>query len=146
MKLSTRTRYGVRFMLEIAANEDRSPVLLKKVAERQDISEKYLSQIVIPLKNSGLINSSRSGERGYTLGREASSITVLDIAEVLEGDLSPVGCVKHPELCARNEACVSKTVWEKLYDAIRKTLSDVTLKDLVDDLPGCEMKDAMYFI
>jgi Rrf2 family transcriptional regulator, cysteine metabolism repressor len=133
-------------MLEIAANEEKGPVLLREVAERQDISEKYLSQIVIPLKNSRLINSSRSGERGYTLGRDPASITILDIAQVLEGDLIPVDCAGNPALCARNEICVAKKVWSKLYEAIKNTLSSVTLKDLVDDLSSVEPRAAVYVI
>ena len=136
MRLSTRSRYGTRLMLELALHYKKGTVFLKDIAREEEISEKYLSHLVIPLKANGLISSSRGAHGGYRLAKSPSHITVKDIVQTLEGDLSPVECVKNPSICRRTSGCVTRDVWEKLDKRISDTLSSITLKDLVKSQKG----------
>lgn len=136
MRLSTRSRYGTRLMLELALHYKKGTVFLKDIAREEEISEKYLSHLVIPLKANGLISSSRGAHGGYRLAKSPSHITVKDIVQTLEGDLSPVECVKNPSICRRTSGCVTRDVWEKLDERISDTLSSITLKDLVKSQKG----------
>ena len=131
MKLSTRSRYGVRMMHELALHYEGEPVILKDIAARQDISEKYLSKLVIPLKGASLVNSARGAHGGYTLSRHPSKITLLEIVEILEGGITPVECVKNEKLCGRSGSCTTRDVWCRLDRSISGFLASVTLEDLV---------------
>ena len=123
-------------MLELALHYNKGTVFLKDIAREEEISEKYLSHLVIPLKANGLISSSRGAHGGYRLAKSPSHITVKDIVQTLEGDLSPVECVKNPSICRRTSGCVTRDVWEKLDERISDTLSSITLKDLVKSQKG----------
>ena len=123
-------------MLELALHYKKGTVFLKDIAREEEISEKYLSHLVIPLKANGLISSSRGAHGGYRLAKSPSHITVKDIVQTLEGDLSPVECVKNPSICRRTSGCVTRDVWEKLDERISDTLSSITLKDLVKSQKG----------
>ena len=107
MKLSTRSRYGVRLMTRLAMNHAKGAVLMKDISRLEGISEKYLGQIIIPLRGAGLVTGRRGAGGGYTLNRKPSDITVRDIVEVLEGDISLVPCVGDPESCSRMGACAA---------------------------------------
>ena len=131
MKLSTRTRYGVRLMVALAHNYGKDPVFLKDIAKGENISEKYLSLIIIPLRGVGLVNSIRGAHGGYNLAKEPSLITLKEIVDVLEGDCSLVDCVKNPSSCSRVPICVSHDVWTIIGDKISETLSSITLEKLV---------------
>ena len=131
MRLSTRSRYGTRLMLKLALNYTKGPVFLKNIAQEEEISEKYLSHLVIHLKASGLISSSRGAHGGYRLAKSPKLITVKDIVQALEGNLSTVECVKNPSVCKRVKSCVTRDVWETLDEKIADTLSSVTLYDLI---------------
>ncbi len=130
MKLSTRTRYGVRLMLELARNKGNGQIFLKDIAHEEEISEKYLSLIIIPLKSAGLVNSMRGAHGGYTLARDPSEITLKEIVDVLEGDTCLVDCVKNSSTCSRAETCASRDLWSIVSDGISRTLGSVTLADL----------------
>ena len=130
MKLSTRSRYGLRLMLVLARNYGKGNTFLKNIAHEEDISEKYLSLIIIPLKAVGLINSVRGASGGYTLAKEPSQITLKDIMDVLEGDCL-VDCLKDPKACSRVSTCASHDIWAILGDKISETLSGITLAQLV---------------
>ena len=132
MRLSTRARYGTRLMLELALNFNQGTVFLKDIAQKEEISEKYLSQLVIPLKASGLISSSRGAHGGYRLAKPPSQITLMEIVQILEGNLSLVECIKNPSVCSRVSQCVTRDIWEKLDETISGVLSSVTLEDLVN--------------
>ena len=138
MRLSTRSRYGTRLMLELALNYHKGNVYLKDVAREEDISEKYLSHLVIPLKANGLISSSRGAHGGYRLAKSPSCITVKDIVQTLEGNLSPVECIKNPSVCKRVPGCVTRDVWKKLDEKISDTLNSITLEDLVKSQNGIQ--------
>lgn len=131
MKLSTRSRYGVRLMLALGVSESRNPVFLKEIAASEDISEKYLSQIIIPLKAKGLVTTFRGAHGGYLLSRPASEIKLREIIEPLEGDLSLVDCVSNSDICDKSVACVTKDVWDQMSSLLREFLDSVTLEDLV---------------
>jgi Rrf2 family protein len=131
MKLSTRSRYGVRMMSDLADHYGSNSVFLKDVAKREDISEKYLSLIVIPLRSTGLIQSIRGAHGGYRLTRKPAEITVLDILSALEGEICLVDCVKDTKRCSRISVCPTRDVWGMLGEKISETLSSVSLADLV---------------
>jgi Rrf2 family protein len=130
MKLSTRARYGVRLMLALAKNYGQGSVFLREVAKSEEISEKYLSQIIIPLRGAGLVSSSRGVHGGYTLSKSPSEITLQQIVAPLEGDCL-VDCVKNPATCARVSTCASRDIWALLGGKISETLNAITLEQLV---------------
>ena len=122
--MSTRSRYGLRFMFELALHYKERPVLLRDIAERQTISEKYLSKLVIPLKSSGLINTYRGVHGGYSLACEPEKITVKQIVDVLEGDTSPVKDIQDPLNPTRE-------VWSGLDKAVSDYLESINLETLI---------------
>jgi Rrf2 family protein len=132
MKLSTRSRYGTRAMIDIARHRDSRDTQLKDIAARQAISAKYLDHLLSSLRKAGLIRSTRSRQAGYSLARPASKITLKDIVLVLEGSLAPVDCVEHFGACPKVKTCRSRGVWEKLKKETEKVLDGITLRDLVD--------------
>ncbi len=132
MKLSTRSRYGVRMMVGLAIHYGKGPLLLRVIAENQDISEKYLSQLIIPLKAAGFVDSTRGAHGGYTLAKQPDEISLKDIVEVLEGDLSLVGCVRRSSICNRASFCVTRDVWAQVESNIKDTLSSYTLRDMIN--------------
>ncbi len=130
MKLSTRTRYGVRLMVALAQNYGKDPVFLKDIAKGENISEKYLSLIIIPLRGVNLVNSVRGAHGGYNLSKEPSQITLKEIVDVLEGECSLVDCVKNPSSCERSSICATHDVWTMIGEKISETLSSITLDRL----------------
>jgi Rrf2 family protein len=131
MKLSTKGRYGVRALLDIALHHDESPVQLKDIAERQQISLSYLEQLIAPLVAAGLLKSARGAHGGVSLAMPARDIRLLDVVQALEGSLAPVHCVDEPEICPRAKACVTRDVWVEVKDAVESVLGSITLADLV---------------
>ena len=131
MKLSTRSRYGARMMTDLADHYGGNPVFLKDIAKREDISEKYLSLIVMPLRSAGLIQSIRGAHGGYRLTRKPEEITVRDIWQALEGEICLVDCVQDTKRCSRISTCPTRDIWGMLGEKISETLRSVTLADLV---------------
>jgi Rrf2 family protein len=132
MKLSTRSRYGVRFMTALANGCAEKSLFLKDIAASEGISEKYLSLIVIPLRAAGLIKSLRGAHGGYILAKDARNITLCDIVEALEGEMCLVHCVKQPSACERSATCPTRDIWGVLGNRIRETLRGVTIADLAE--------------
>jgi Rrf2 family protein len=132
MKLSTRARYGVRLMLALAQNYGMEPVYLKDIAKQEDISEKYLSLIIMPLRGIGLVNSVRGAYGGYNLAKDPSQITLKEIVDILEGGCSLVDCVKDPSVCPRVSTCVSHDVWAAIGGKISETLGAITLDTMLE--------------
>jgi Rrf2 family protein len=118
-------------MLALALNYGKGPALLKDIAKGQNISEKYLSLIIIPLRGVGLVNSIRGAYGGYSLAKDPSQITMKEIVDVLEGDCSLVNCVKNHSTCPRVPICVSHDIWEIISGKISETLNSITLDMLV---------------
>lgn len=146
MKISTRARYGLRLMLELALRHGQGPVFLRDVAKSQEISEKYLSTIIIPLKAAGFVTSYRGSHGGYELAREPERLNLREIVSTLEGDLGLVDCVANPGGCARVDLCAVRDVWCKVGGAITATLEGITLRELVDVTLTKKERGASYSI
>lgn len=132
MKLSTKGRYSSRLMLDLALHYGKGPILLKDVAERQEISEKYLGHLIAPLKAAGLINSSRGAHGGYALAKAPQDITLKDVIQAVESNLSVVECVATPEVCHRIDLCVTRDIWSQLSEKIMEILDSTTLQDMIN--------------
>jgi Rrf2 family protein len=132
VRLSTRSRYGVRLMFALAKNRGNGPMFLKDIARAEGISEKYLGQIIIPLKAHGLVLTFRGAHGGYLLGRPATEITLKDIIDPLEGDLGLVDCVNNAEMCDRSSECVTRSVWSEMSMLLLDYLESITLDDLLN--------------
>jgi Rrf2 family protein len=132
MKLSTKSRYGVRAMTDIALYGETGASQLKDISKRQAISAKYLDHILSSLRKAGLIRSTRSRATGYTLTRPAHQISLKEIIQILEGSLAPVECVDNPECCKQVPVCFSRDAWGKLKVEMERVLDSITLQDLID--------------
>ena len=132
MKISTRGRYGTRMMLDLAAHHDQGPTPLREIAKRQDLSVKYLEQLIIPLKAAGYIRSVRGARGGYTLARKPDKINVGQIIQVLEGGLSLVDCVEDARVCEREKNCPTRDIWLRMSERLMEELSSLTLSDVLD--------------
>lgn len=133
MKVSTKGRYALRMMIDLAQNNTGIPISLKDVASRQGISDKYLEQIISILNKAGYVKSIRGAQGGYLLRRSPSEYTVGMILRLTEGSLAPVSCVEGEEMeCERQDACVTVLVWKRINDAINEVVDNITLQDLVD--------------
>jgi Rrf2 family protein len=131
VKLSTKTRYGVRLMLALGLNYGKKPIFLKDIAKAENVSEKYLSLIIIPLRGAGLVISIRGVCGGYNLAKEPAQITLKEIVNVCEGDCSLVKCVKNPACCSRVPICACHDIWTIICEKISETLSSITLDMLI---------------
>ncbi len=132
MKLSTKGRYGTRAMVDLALHYGQGNVLLKDIAKREGISDKYLEHLLTSLKVSGLIKSIRGAHGGYTLAKPPAQIKLSQVIKVLEGSIAPVECVDDPKMCPRTELCVTRNVWREIKRAMDEILESVSLKDLVE--------------
>ena len=131
MKLSTRSRYGTRLLLDMAEHYQGGPTQLGVIARRLGIAVKYLEQIIIPLKREGLVKSARGYKGGYMLARRPEEITVREIVVLLEGGLRLTACTELPESCERAETCVMRLVWQVAAEAMHQKLEGYTLADLL---------------
>ncbi len=131
MKLSTRSRYGTRLMLDMAQHYDQGPVQLGTIAQRQGISVKYLEQIIIPLKRAHYVESVRGPKGGHVLARPPAEITVAEIVALLEDGADLVECAGHPEVCDRSDTCATRYIWQEAARAMFDKLKNITLADLL---------------
>ncbi len=132
MRVSTRGRYALRLMLDIASNDQNGPVRVKDIAARQDISVKYLEQIISTLTKAGCLSSIRGPQGGYRLAVPAEKISVGTILRLAEGDLSPVACVDTAFDCPNIDDCVTVRIWRELDEAISSVIDKYSLQDLLD--------------
>ena len=133
MKLSTRGRYGIHAMYDLACNYNAGPQPIKAIAERQSIPEAYLEQLFAALKRDKLVNSLRGAQGGYTLSRAPAQITVGDVLRTLEGGLNLVDCLLEEDTCGKSCACPSRIVWMKIRDGLNAIVDGMTLQDMMDD-------------
>ena len=131
MKLSTRSRYGTRMMLDLAKHFGDGPVQISEISKRENLSVKYLEQLIIPLKKAGFIKSVRGPKGGHMLNRDADRITVGDIVRILEGGIDLCNCVENPESCERKEYCLTRNIWEEATKAMVDKLDSVTLSAII---------------
>lgn len=137
MKISTKGRYALRMLYDLALHQEESYVSLKDIAERQGISKKYLEQIVPLLNKTGLLRTNRGNKGGYMLAGRADEISVADVLEATEGSLAPVSCLDfEPNECPRAGECSTLYIWEGLFKAIKDYLGSVTLQDIIDKNAG----------
>ncbi len=132
MKLSTRTRYAVRAIIELAQHDSNRPLQLKIIAQRQDISVKYLEQLMAILRSAGFVRSIRGSKGGYLLARAPNQIKLNEVLHRLEGTVATVECVENEDYCSRSADCASRYLWVQVEQAIEKVLESITLQDLVD--------------
>ncbi|MCL0081202.1 Rrf2 family transcriptional regulator [Peptococcaceae bacterium] len=143
MKLSTKGRYGLKAMFDLALHYGDIPIPLKVVAERQCVSENYLEQLIAVLRKAGMVNSVRGAQGGYVLAKKPEQITVGDIIRVMEGSIAPLDCVKEGEAvdCIQFEHCVSRNVWLRVRDSITDVLDTTTLADMCREAEGLKNKE-----
>lgn len=133
MKISTKGRYALRLMLDIAEHDNGDPIRIKDIAARQGISDKYLEQIISNLNKAGFVRSIRGPQGGYRLVRKPEEYIVGDILRLTEGSLAPVACLDYASNdCPKQEQCATLRLWEKINDAIRDVVDHVTLQDLIE--------------
>lgn len=132
MKVSTKGRYALRLMLDLALNNTGEYIKIKNISERQEVSEKYLEQIVTALSKSGYVKSVRGAQGGYKLAFPPEKYTVGMILRLTEGSLSPVACIEDETECGRIDECITIEVWKRLDEAIKGVVDSITLADLVD--------------
>ncbi|MDE5779748.1 MAG: Rrf2 family transcriptional regulator [Lachnospiraceae bacterium] len=135
MKLSTKGRYGLRAMIDLADYSEEQPQSIANIAARQSISDSYLEQLMAKLKKAGLVESIRGSQGGYVLARPVEKISVGDILRALEGDLAPVKCagLKGENACEGSGTCVTRNVWKRIDDSITNAVDSIGLKELVED-------------
>lgn len=144
MKLSTKGRYGLRAMIDLADYSEEMPQSISNIATRQSISDSYLEQLMAKLKKAGLIKSIRGAQGGYVLAKDSKDISVGDILRALEGDLSPVKCgdLDGNSGCSGSDCCVTKNVWKRINDSIQDAVDGITLYELVEDNRKIRMDDS----
>lgn len=150
MKISTKGHYGVQAMFDLAQHFGEGPISLKSIAERQELSEHYLEQLIAVLRKAGLVKSVRGAQGGYILARDPADIKVGDIVRVLEGPIAPVECVSEedPEHCLKSEFCITRNVWEKVKDSIEEVLDNISLADMCREAEQAKRNRTynMYYI
>lgn len=135
MKISTKGRYGLRALIDLAGYSEIEPVSISSIATRQGISERYLEQLMTLMKKAGLVQSIRGAGGGYVLAKDISEISVGDVLRALEGNLEPVECaaLKPEDTCEAAGGCVTKYVWQRINESINRTVDEIDLKQLVDE-------------
>ena len=133
MKLSTKGKYGLKAIFELALSDGSEPVPLKLIASKQNISDQYLEQIFSVLKKAGLVKSVRGARGGYYLNSSPSDITVGNVLRVLEGDMKLTECQLDEDLCENSDSCATKVVWTKLQKSLEDVVDSITLQDMLDD-------------
>lgn len=147
MRLSTKSRYGTRALLEIALHKGNSPIQLKDIAENQQLSLPYLEQLIRPLITGGYVRSTTGPKGGVSLAKEPLDIKMIDIIQLYEGSIALVSCIDNPDLCDRSSHCVTRDLWGELKEAMSDVLKSRTLQDLLNQQKEKEeSKEVMYYI
>ena len=131
MKLSTKIRYGARAMLELASHWGEGPIELHEIAKKENISIKYLEQVIIPLRTAGLVKSVRGSKGGYSLAKPPAEICLQDLVQILEGPINLVDCLGDPKRCERSPVCVTREIWNDVSEAIHRIFHAITLDDML---------------
>ena len=143
MKMSTKGRYGLRAMIDLASYGTDQPTPLSVIARSEELSERYLEQLMTKMKKAGLVTSSRGSAGGYCLAKDAADISVGDILRAVEGNLNPVDCSIEAEAsCENADFCVAKYVWQTVNDSINQAVDGISLSELVAKIPDGERQAA----
>ncbi|HUU00063.1 MAG TPA: Rrf2 family transcriptional regulator [Myxococcota bacterium] len=146
MRVSTKGRYGLRVMIELALRNGQGPVVMGKIAKSQGISRKYMHSLLTSLKSAGLVHSVRGASGGYVLAELPEKITAGEVVKALEGPFALVDCVTDSSVCDRVDSCVTREVWKQVGEAAEKVLSDITIGQLAERQRAVHPQDAMYYI
>ena len=147
MKLSTRGRYGTRALLDLALHQGQGRILLKDIAQRQQISLRYLEHLIAPLIAGGMVRSTRGAKGGVLLSRPAENIKLSEVIQLLEGSVAPVECINNPGICDRSGSCATRDIWGEMKQAIDEVLESTTLQDLVErQKRKDQLGEIMYYI
>ena len=147
MKLSTRGQYGTRALLDLALHKGEGPVLLRDIAQRQQISLPYLEHLITRLTAGGIVRSTRGYRGGVWLAKPPEEVKLSEVIQLLEGSTAPTDCVNNPRVCPRSELCVTRDIWGELKKATDEVLESVSLQDLVERQKKKEQPEqAMYYI
>ncbi len=146
MKLSTRARYGLRALLDLAIHQGNGLVPLKDIARRQEVSLPYLEHVFSPLIAAGLVKSTRGARGGMLLLKPPADIKLSEVIQLLEGSIAPVDCVNDPKTCHRSASCVTRDIWSEMKRAMSEVLDSMTLQDLVERQRQREQPEMMYYI
>lgn len=143
MKLSTKGRYGLRAFIDLASCKEDGPVSISSISARQDISERYLEQLMAKLKKAGLVRSVRGAGGGYMAAKDPGEVSVGDVLRALEGSLEPVVCAAYQEegVCAVKDSCVTKYVWKRINDSVIETVDSIMIDTLVEKSRECRGGD-----
>lgn len=132
MKISTKIRYGTRALVELAYHYGEGPIELKEIANKENISLKYLEQVIIPLRTGGLVKSVRGSKGGYSLAKPPSKICLNDAVEILEGPVNLIECLRDPKVCQKSSSCVTRDIWKEVSEAIYRIFRSITLEEMVN--------------
>ena len=147
MKFSTRARYGVRALVDLALWQGGELVLLKDIAHRQQVSLRYLEHLITPLITGGVVRSIRGPKGGVSLAKPSGEIKLSEVVQLLEGSIAPAECVNNSGICNRSKSCVTRDIWGELKKAIDEVLESTTLQDLVERQKIKDQSEqVMYFI
>jgi len=147
MKLSTRGRYGLRALLDLAVHQGEGLVLLRDVARRQEVSLPYLEHLITPLVAAGLVKSTRGARGGVLLLRSPAEVKLSEVVQLLEGSIAPVDCLNDPRVCSRSASCVTRDIWIQMKEAMTQVLDSTTLQDLVErQRQKGQIETGMYYI
>ncbi|MBE9515060.1 MAG: Rrf2 family transcriptional regulator [Chloroflexi bacterium] len=147
MKLSTRGRYGLRALLDLALHQGEGLVLLKDIARRQEVSLPYMEHLITPLIAAGLVKSTRGARGGVLLLKPPAEIKLSEVVQLLEGSIALVDCVNNPDVCHRSAFCVTRDIWSEMKNAMSQVLDSTTLQDLVErQRQKGQTETGMYYI
>jgi Rrf2 family protein len=147
MKLSTRGRYGLRAVLDLAVHQGEGLVLLKDIARRQEVSLPYLEHLITPLIAGGLVKSTRGARGGVLLLKSPAEVKLTEVVQLLEGSIAPVDCLNDPKVCSRSASCVTRDIWMQMKEAMIQVLDSTTLQDLVErQRQKGQIETGMYYI
>jgi len=141
MKLSTRSRYGARILVDLARNSKQGPVQIGEISKRQDISVKYLEQLIRPLKQANLVNSVRGPKGGHLLAVKPEDVTLGQIVRLFEGQSELVECISNPQKCSMSDDCQVRLAWGDATRVLYENLDNTTIADLMDANPSDEQSD-----
>jgi Rrf2 family protein len=145
MKLSAKSRYASRILLDLALHNEGVPHRVNDISERTGITVPFIEQIIKPLKHAGMVMSKRGASGGHQLSRPAETITIGDIVRVMEGSVELSACLTDPRLCGRTEVCLTRAAWQRATDAMLRELDTITLAELANGAPNCCQLAEDYF-
>lgn len=131
MRLSTRSRYAVRALIDLTMHLGEGPVLVREIADREDISVRYLEQLLLPLKAAGLVRATRGANGGFTLAKDPAEVNLREVIKIMEGSTAFTECVDSAEVCPRSDTCILRSSWIEVTDAANQVLEKTTLQKLV---------------